>query len=80
MSHKRRRKEIKIQEFMYRDTKYAEYNMYDYNGKKWSHQSNNKRLKEKFGIDTRKTFNRFTTKDDILGMSHIIWKVLQSET
>jgi len=46
MSHKRCRKETKIQEFMYRDTTYMEYEMYDYNGNKWNHQSSNKRLKE----------------------------------
>ena len=63
MSQKRCRKETKIQEFMYRDTIYMEYEMYDYNGNKWSHQSSNKGLKEKFGNVTRKTFNRFTTKD-----------------
>ena len=65
---------------MYRDTIYMEYEMYDYNGNKWSHQSSNKRLKEKFGNSTRKTVNRITTKMAILGMSHIIWKILQSET
>ena len=32
MSHKRCTKETKVQEFMYRDTTYVEYEMYDYNG------------------------------------------------
>jgi len=80
MSHKIYRKETKIQEFIYLDTTYVEYEMHDYNGNKWSHLSSNKRLKEKFGNDTRKTFNRFTTKMAILAMSHIIWKILPSET
>ena len=57
------RKETKIREFMYRDTTYVEYEMHDYNGNKWSRQSSNKRLKEKFCNNIRKTFNRFTTKD-----------------
>jgi len=29
----------------------------------WSHWNSNKKLKEKFGSCTRKTFDRFTTKD-----------------
>jgi hypothetical protein len=63
MSCKRCGKETKIQEFMYRDTSNVEYEMCDYNGNKLSHESSNKRLKEKSGNDTRKTFNRFTTND-----------------
>jgi len=34
---------------------------------------------ENFGSHTRKTFNRFTTNAAVLGTSHIIRKVLQSE-
>ena len=37
--------------------------MYDYTSNNCSHQNSNKRLKVKFGSHTRKTFNRFTTKD-----------------
>ena len=37
------------------------------------------RFKEKFGSHTRKSFHRVTTKTTILGSSHIIQKVLQSE-
>jgi hypothetical protein len=55
--------EKKLQEFMYRDTMTVEHEMYDCTGDNWSHQSSNKRFKEKSGIHTRKTFNRFTTKD-----------------
>jgi len=40
-------KEVKIQEFMYRDTTNVEPEMYE-------------KLKEKFGSCTRKTFDRFT--------------------
>jgi len=31
--------------------------------KNWSHQTSNRRFKEKSGSHTRQTFNRFTTKD-----------------
>ena len=55
-------KEVKIQEFMYRDTKNVEPGMYDYTGNNWSHWNSNEKLKEKFGSCTRKTLDRFTTK------------------
>ena len=54
-------KEVKIQEFMYRDTTNVE--MYDYTSNNWSHWNSNEKLKEKFGSGTRKTFDRFSTKD-----------------
>ena len=56
-------KEVKIQEFMYRDTTNVEPEMYDCTSNNWSHWNSNKKLKEKFGNCTRKTFDRFTTKD-----------------
>ena len=56
-------KEVKIREFMYRDTTNVEPEMYDYTSNNWSHWNSNEKLKEKFGICTRKTFDRFTTKD-----------------
>ena len=56
-------KEVKIQEFMYRDTTNVEPEMYDYTSNNWSHWNSNEKLKEKFGSGTRKTFDRFTTKD-----------------
>jgi len=43
-------KEVKIQEFMYRDTMNVELEMYDYTGNNWSHWNSNEKLKEKFGI------------------------------
>ena len=55
-------KEVKIQEFMYRDTTNVEPEMYDYTNNNWSHWNSNEKLKEKFGNFTRKTFDRFTTK------------------
>ena len=71
-------KEVKIQEFMYRDTANVESEMYDYTSNNWSHWNSDEKLKEKFGNSTRTTFDRFTTKA-ILGTSHIIRKVLQCE-
>ena len=56
-------KEVKIQEFMYRDKMNVEPEMYDYTNNNWSHWNSNEKLKEKFGSCTRKTFDRFTTKD-----------------
>ena len=55
-------KEVKIHEFMYRDTTIVEREMYDYAGNNWSHWNSNEKLKEKFGSCTGKTFDRFTTK------------------
>ena len=56
-------KEVKIQEFMYRDTTNVEPEMYDYTSNNWSHWNSYEKLKGKFGSCTRKTFDRFTTKD-----------------
>ena len=42
-------KEVKIQEFMYRDTTNVEPEMYDYTSNNWSHWNNDEKLKEKFG-------------------------------
>jgi hypothetical protein len=71
---------IIMQEFKYRDITNVEPEMCDYTSNKWSHWNCNEKLKEKFGSCTRKTFDRFTTKEAILGTSHIIRKVLQCET
>jgi hypothetical protein len=79
MSCKRKRKKVKIQEFMYRDKTNVEPEMYDYTGNNWSHWNSNEKLKETFGSRTGKTFDRFTTKTAVLGTSHIIRKVLQCE-
>jgi hypothetical protein len=57
------RKEVKIQELMYRDTTNVEPEMYNYTSNNWSHWNSNKKLKEKFESCTRKTFDRFTTND-----------------
>jgi hypothetical protein len=57
------RKEVKIQEFRYRDTMNVEPKMYDYTSYNWSHWNSNEKLKEKPGSYTRKTFDRFTTEN-----------------
>jgi predicted AAA+ superfamily ATPase len=56
------KKKTKKQEFMYRDTTNVEHEMYDYTVIRGVTRIV-KRFKEKFGSYTRKTFNRFTTKD-----------------
>ena len=55
-------KEVKIQQFMYRDTTNVEPVMYGYRSNNWSKWNSNEKLKETFGSRTRKTFDRFTTK------------------
>jgi hypothetical protein len=60
---KRSGKEVKIQEFMCRDTANVEPEMYDYTSNNWSDWNGNEKIKEKFGSCARKTFDRFTTKD-----------------
>ena len=37
--------------------------MYNYTSNNWSHWNSNEKPKEKFGSCTRKTFDRFTSKD-----------------
>ena len=56
-------KEVKIQEFVYRDSTNVEPEMYDCTGNNCSHWNSNEKLKEKFGSCTGKTFDRFATKD-----------------
>ena len=57
------REETKIQEFIYRDTTHVEQEMYGYTSNNWSYWNSNEKFYEKFGSCTRKTFDRFTTKD-----------------
>ena len=55
--------EVKIQEFVYRNTANVEPEMYDCTSNNWSHWNSNEKFKKKFGNYTRKTLDRFTTKD-----------------
>jgi hypothetical protein len=48
----------------------VEHEMYDYPDSNWSYRNSNKGFKGKLRTRTRKTFNRFTTKDSYT--SHII--------
>jgi hypothetical protein len=43
-------KEVKIQEFMYRDTTNVEPKMYNYTSNNWSHWNSNEKLKENLEI------------------------------
>ena len=52
-----------MKEFIYLDITNVEPEMYDYTNNNWSHWNSNEKLKEKFGSCTRKTVDRFTTKD-----------------
>ena len=56
-------KEVKIQEFVYRNTANVEPETYACTSNNWSHWNSNKKLKEKFGNYTRKTLYIFTIKD-----------------
>jgi len=60
---KGRGKDVKMQQFMHRDTANVEPEMYGYTGNNWSHWNSNEKLKERFGNCKRKTVVRFTTKD-----------------
>jgi len=52
------RKEVQIQEFMYRgDITNVEPEMNNYTSDNWSHWNSNEKLKEKFGSCTRKTLD-----------------------
>ena len=72
-------KEVKIQEFMYRDTTNVEPEMYDGTSNNWSHWNSNKKLKEKFGNCARKHSIDSLQKTAIFGTSHIIRNVLHCE-
>jgi len=65
VAQKMAEKKLKYKEFMCRDTTNVEHEMYDCTSNNWSHRKSNKRFKEKFGSHTRKTLNRFTTKDKL---------------
>ena len=65
---------------MYRDTTKVEPEMYDYTGNNWSHWNSNKRLKKNLESIQGKRSIDLLQKTAILETSHIIWRVLQSET
>jgi len=53
--------------------------MYDYTSNNWSHWNSNEKLKEKFETVAGKHSIDSLKKTAILGISHIIRKVLQCE-
>jgi len=72
-------KEVKIQEFMYKDTANVEPEMYNYTSNNWSHWNSNKKLKENLEAVPGRHLIDSLQKTAILGTSHIIRKVLQCE-
>ena len=72
-------KEVKIQEFVYRDTTNVEPEMYDCTSNNWSHWNSNVKLKENLETIPGKHSIDSLQKTAILGTSHIIRKVLQCE-
>ena len=56
-------KKLKYKSFGIEVKGIVEPEMYDYTSNNWTHWNSNEKLKEKFGSYTRKTFDRFTTKD-----------------
>ena len=60
---KGRGKEVKYKSLCIETQRNLELEMYDYTNNNWSHWNSNEKLKEKFGSCTRKTFDRFITKD-----------------
>ena len=72
-------KEVKIQEFVYRDTANVEPQMYDCTSNNCSHWNSNEKLKEKFETIPGKHSIDSLQKTAVLGTSHIVRKVLQCE-
>ena len=73
-------KEVKIQEFMYRDTTNVEPEMYDYTSKYWATGIVTRSLKKNLEAVPGKHSIDSLENTVILGTSHIIRKVLQCET
>jgi hypothetical protein len=72
--------EPKIQQFMYSNTTNVEHEMYDYTGNNLSQRNFNKKFKENLEAMPGKHSIDSLEKRAILGTSHIIRKVRQSET
>jgi len=65
---------------MYSDKRILEPEMFDYTSNNRSQRNSNKDFKEKIESHIRRKFNIFSIKTTVLGESHVIRKVLQSET
>ena len=72
-------KEVKMQEFVYRDTTNVEPEMYDFTSNNWSPWNSNEKLKKNLETIAGKHSIDSLQKTAILGTSHIIRKVLQCE-
>ena len=72
-------KEVKIQEFVYRNKTNVEPEMYEYTSNNWCHWNSNENLKEHFETVPGKHSIDSLQKTAILGTLHIIWKVEQCE-
>ena len=66
-------KEVKIQEFMYRDTTNVELEMYDCTSNNWSNWNSNENLKENLETVPGKHSIDSLQKTAILGTSHILY-------
>jgi len=78
-SRKGSRKETRIQEFMYRDAMNEVHGAYDHTGNNWSHLNVTKGLGKNLEAMPGKHSIDSLQKTAILGISHIIRKVLQCE-
>jgi hypothetical protein len=66
---------------MYRDKTSVQCELYGCTGTKWrSHRNSKDSFTEKFGRRTRKTFNRFTTKDSCTWNITLLRRTPQSKT
>jgi hypothetical protein len=73
------RKEIKIQKSKYRNSVNVEHEMLCHTGNHWGHRNCNKRTKKYLETISGKHSIDSLQKTAVLGTSHIIRKVLQSE-
>ena len=79
MLYKRKRKKVKIQQFMCRDTTNVEPEMHDCTSNNWSHGILTRSVRKNLETVPGKHSIDSLQKTAILGTSHIIRKVLQCE-
>ena len=65
---------------MYRDTSNGEHEMYDYTSNKWNHRNNKKGLRKNLDAIPVAHSIGSLQKTAIIGISHIIREVLQTDT
>jgi hypothetical protein len=69
-----------VQVFMYTDTTNVEHGVYDCTANNLGHKNNNNSFKEKFGSHAKKALTDSLQNRATLETSHVIRKVVQSET